>query len=111
LGVNPIGFNEWVKLTYGEKVPRYYDKPKMFMPQVVWISDRTGTILVNYVGRFENLDADFKEVCSRLGTRARLPHLKKSAKGPYQTLYTPECIEIVAKWFAHDIETFGYTFK
>jgi len=28
LGSNPIGFKEWVKLTYDQQNPKYYDDPK-----------------------------------------------------------------------------------
>src|SRR5687768_13300689 len=35
----PIPFNEWVRLAYGEQALPYYDQPKMFMPQLEWISD------------------------------------------------------------------------
>src|SRR5687768_492427 len=52
LGTHTIPFDEWVRLAYGEQDAKYYDQPKMFMPQVDWISDEQGEIMVDFVGRF-----------------------------------------------------------
>jgi len=110
LGRKTIGFNEWVKLAYGENAPAYYDKPKMFMPQWHWLIDKKGKLLVDYIGRFENLQIDFAHICLRLNRQAELPHLKKSDRGGYRECYNEESIAIVRQWFAIDIEKFGYEF-
>jgi chondroitin 4-sulfotransferase 11 len=110
LRANPIPFGEWVVRAYGERDPLYYDKPQMFMPQVNWLSDEQGTIIVDYIGRFERLREDFDEVCRRIGRSASLPHVNRSANRDYRGLYTPETADIVARSFAPDIALFGYTF-
>lgn len=110
LRTNPIPFADWVRLTYGEQALPYYDQPKMFMPQVEWISDASGKIIVDYVGRFERLQADFAEVCQRIGRTAALPHVKQSTSGDYRTHYDDSTAEIVRRWFAKDLAEFGYTF-
>jgi hypothetical protein len=110
LASRPVDFDTWVRLTYGEKALPYYDKPKMFMPQLDWIGDEEGRILVNFVGRFENLTEDFHHVCRELGRDATLPHLKRSASGDYRRLYGSNAAEIVAHWFEKDIAAFGYRF-
>lgn len=106
----PIDFKEWVKLAYGMRDPRYYDRPRMFMPQVDWICDEQGTILVNFVCHFENLNQDFEHVCRQLGKKATLPHLKASKRDSYQKYYDDETIAIVAHWFAEDIKRFNYLY-
>lgn len=110
LGVNSIGFKEWVKLSYGNKDPLYYDKPKMFMPQFDWLTDDGGRVLVDFICRFENLADDFNVVCRKIGRNPSLPRLKASMRGNYSDYYDTESIEIVARWFSQDIENFGYTF-
>ena len=60
-------FGEWVRLAYEENDPHYYDYPKMFMPQLDWISDKNGDLLVNNVGRFEQLEGDFRKICLKIG--------------------------------------------
>ena len=112
LGTNPIPFQEWVRRAYGERDPRYYDQPRMFMPQVEWIRDERGETAVDFIGRFERLDDDFQHVCSTLGRRAELPHLKRSRKSGagYRRLYDDEAAGIVARAFQEDLDAFGYQF-
>jgi hypothetical protein len=77
-----------------------------------WLFSSNGEQLVNYVGRYERLAADFSEVCTRIGISAELPRLNESPTKPrpYQDYYTPETIELVRRAFAADIEEFGYAF-
>jgi hypothetical protein len=112
LGVSPIPFGEWVRRAYGDREPGYHDQPRMFMPQSRWICDDDGRVLVDFVGRFERLEADFAEVCRRLGRTAELPHLKKSSEGSgSRALYDRESAAIVEEVFAEDLERFGYRFE
>ena len=110
LGARPIDFGTWVRLTYGDKDPAYYDDPKMFMPQSDWITNRHGQVLVDYVCRFENLNNDFRHVCGVLGKTAELPHFKSSKRGNYRDYFDEETIGIVSRWFEKDIENFQYHF-
>lgn len=111
LGTSPVTFNEWVALAYGNKDPLYYDKPRMFMPQASYITDSSGKVIVDFIGKFENLQNDFDEICTRIGRpQAVLPHLKKSDRENYRAYYSTENQKIVGNWFANDIELFGYDF-
>ncbi len=66
---------------------------------------------VDFVGRFEHLERDMGEVCSRLRLDYRpLPRAKSSRHAAYQTFYTPELAEFVARHWARDVEAFGYRF-
>ena len=82
----------------------------MFMPQLDWITDEAGKVLVDFVGRFENLAEDFAQVCERLDRDAELPHLKKSQRTSYRDYYDEKTKAIVQDWFARDIEHFAYRF-
>ena len=111
LSKQPIKFNDWVKLAYGDKDPKYYDKPKMFMPQIEWITDEAGKELVNFVGKFESLQEDFTEICNKLGKpEIQLPHLKKSTHKSYKDYYTNESYAIISDWFSEDIVRFDYEY-
>lgn len=105
-----VKFNEWVRLAYGERHPDFYDKPRMFMPQVDWLCDRDGELLVEFIGRFERLAEDFATVCERLGRHAELPHVKGSGRGNYRDYYDEESVAIIRDWFADDVELFDYEF-
>ena len=110
LGDHSIDFKTWVRLTFGEQDPAYFNSPRMLMPQWHWIADEEGRSLVDFVGRFENLDYDFQVVCARLQRQATLPHLKKSTRGDYRPYYDDASIEIVQDWFSADVEQFDYEF-
>lgn len=111
LGTAPIPFREWVRLAYGERDPRYYDQPKMFMPQLDWITDEQGEIIVDLVGRYETLAEDFARVCAAIGRQAALPHLKKSGNRDHRRGYDSDTAEIIGRCFHKDIQAFGYTFE
>jgi hypothetical protein len=110
LGNKPINFKEWVKLTYGEQNPRYFDYPKYFMPQINWLTDGKGKVIVDFVGRFENLENDFQHICKRIGKNVDLPFLNKSEHKEYQYYYDDTTKETVSKWFEKDIVFFNYLF-
>ena len=106
-----ITFGEWVAECYGHRNPEFYNKPLFFMPQLDWLTGKSGRILVNYVGRFENLSNHFAEICRHIGiVEPRLPHVKQSLHDAYWTYYDDATIEIVHDWFRKDIEAFGYEF-
>ncbi len=75
-----------------------------------FVFSKDGRQLVDFIGRFENLEADFRHVCSRIGVSAELPKLNGSGHRPYQDFYTPETIELVRRTFAADIDLFNYEF-
>jgi hypothetical protein len=110
LGDGHLSFGEWVRACYREKNPRYLDKPMMFMPQLDWIADEDGRVLVDFVARFERLSADMGWLQERIGRRFTLGHYNKTEREPYRTYYDERSRAIVEDWFARDIEAFGYTF-
>ena len=108
---NSIEFHDWVKLTYRDQDPLFFNKPKMFMPQINWITDTSNNILVNEIIHFENLENEFFCMLKKLGiSNVVLPHAKKSNRGDYRNYYNEETIAIVYNWFERDIKRFGYTF-
>jgi hypothetical protein len=71
-----------------------------------------GECLVDFVGRFENLQRDFATVATRLGLpSAELPHAMKSPRRPpLARYYNSRTRDLIANIFARDIELFGYEF-
>lgn len=75
------------------------------------ISDEKGAILVDYVGRFENLHSDYHTACEKIGIKPKkLPHKKYLKKKPYQEYYTPKLRDMVASINKEDIDFFEYEF-
>ena len=83
-----------------------------------YLLNKEGELVVDFVGRLENFQEDFNEVCSKIKMpNLLLPHenvSKKSqhnsSKKHYTEYYDDETREIVAKKYTKDIEYFGYKF-
>ncbi len=74
---------------------------------------RHGELLVDYLGRFENLAEDWLTIANRFGFAPQLPHKMKSKnrKGihkDYRAYYTEELVHLVYNRFRADVEAFGY---
>ena len=67
-------------------------------------------IIVDYVGRFENLEEDFNVIRDKLKITTRLPKKNVSIRGDYRSAYDNEMIEFVYKHCEKDIKEFGYEF-
>jgi len=78
--------------------------------QLDYVVDEGGELMVDYVGRYESLGADFATVANRLRIPAALPHVNRSNHRDYRQYYTDETREIVAQRYARDIATYGYVF-
>ena len=110
---HPLSFKEWVNLAYNKKDPKYYNNPKMFMPQVDWLTDDDGKIAVDFIGRFERLQEDFDEVCDQIGlAKKKLTHQNRSRNdnSDYRAYYDEQTEAIVRNYFQRDCEVFGYRF-
>ncbi len=80
--------------------------------QIDYLSDESGKLAVDFVGRFENLAADTERVFQRLGIpNETLPRLNRSQHTHYSKWYTPKTRDLVAARFAKDIAAFGYQFE
>ena len=112
--------------------PGWNDKFRHVMPQYDMLYDQQGTLLVDFVGRFETLQLNFDRVCEHLGiTDSLLPHRNPSDKksrdlkrkirnylymnGENQRrgvaeFYDEETRIAVAEYYRKDIKTFGFEF-
>lgn len=82
-------------------------------PQIEHLTDLTGAMIVDHVGRYESLQDDFDLICDRIGVaRIALPHHRKSTtrKAGYRQYYNDRTAERIARVYQRDIEAFGYRF-
>jgi hypothetical protein len=79
--------------------------------QTEFVLSNSGELLVDFVGHYDTLAADFATVCDRIGIEASLPHVNRSAHGSFRDYYTPETRALVAQAYRDDIEYFGYDFE
>jgi len=99
--VSAVDFENYVRAR------AYFASEKGVLP---FLCDRDGKLLVDFVGRVERIDEDFKTICERIGIEADLPRLNAFPRPHYREFYTPEARDIVAREFAREIELFGYEF-
>ncbi|HUQ30104.1 MAG TPA: sulfotransferase family 2 domain-containing protein [Candidatus Paceibacterota bacterium] len=79
--------------------------------QIDYFTDASGTLAVNFVGRFEQLQEDFDKVTTALNLpQTKLPILNVGPTTDYRTFYTERTKQLVAERFKKDIEIFGYSF-
>jgi hypothetical protein len=79
--------------------------------QLDYISDEAGTVIVDFVGRYERFNQDAGVVLQKLGLGpAPLPHENQSDHRDYRSYYTDDTRRLVAERYARDIEHFGYRF-
>jgi hypothetical protein len=79
-------------------------------PQCEYICGEDGRRLADFVGRYENLAADFAAACRRAGIETVLPRMNASRHENYAGYYDSWCRDFVATRYGRDIAEFGYTF-
>ena len=85
--------------------------PRRDAYQIKMVSDRKGNLLTDFVGKLENLDEDWRSICSRLGIKYR-PLKKKNVTQhkAYQDYFDEESCNLVAQHWQREIEIFDYSF-
>jgi nucleoside-triphosphatase THEP1 len=77
--------------------------------QSKYLCDEQDDIIVDYVGKFENLQNDFNHCCDRIGIE-QLELIKHGATKhrSFEDIYTPAMREIVNAHSGKDIDRFEY---
>jgi len=101
------GFEEYVEWVVSTSDPYPKGTPKL---QSEMLTDAQDNLLVDFVGRYETLTQDFRQLCQRLKIEASLPHLNATVHRDYRTYYNEHTKQLVATHFQADVELFGYTF-
>lgn len=79
--------------------------------QLDYISDEKGKIIIDFIGKLENLEEDFKKIIEmKKLPKINLPHLNSYPHKDYKKYYSEETKEIIKKRFNKDIKFFGYKF-
>ena len=85
--------------------------PRKDAYQLNMLCDKKGRLLMDFVGKLENLDRDWQTVCERIGIAHRvLPRENVSDRKPYQDYYSEATVRLVAKHWAREIEMFEYSY-
>jgi hypothetical protein len=75
-------------------------------PQARWMDG----LQLDFLGRFENLQTDFTQLCGLLGVERSkaLPHLNQTDHEPYGAHYDDVTQAIIQAHYARDFEELGY---
>jgi len=105
-------FPEFVRWKLDPERPYQYHVDTSIELQTDYLIDLRGKIIVDFIGRYERLQEDFEEACSRIGIPAPvLPHKRKARdRSAYREYYDDEIAGMVADHFRRDIELLGYEF-
>ncbi len=137
---NFLGYNSVMTFESfaGYQLPILIKKRYWFMmPQYEFLYYK-GNLMVDFVGKFENIQNDFKQVCDQLGfPNSDLPHINQSVKKKqlnvlrilikepkiitklsfsrryktdFRSYYTKKSKEDVYAIYKQDIDTFGYQY-
>lgn len=103
--INSGSFSEFIRGECFSKLPQQLD----------YFTDYNGEMIVNFVGKQESIQDDFEYICNKISVPS--PDMLKNKwnqsnpEQDYRKYYTSDQdIEIVAKKFALDIDTFDYQF-
>lgn len=136
--INRFSFKDF--LFYHFPYPSWTDEYCHTIPQYDYLYDKNGKLLVDFVGKFENLQTDYDKVCQMLdipqhiltnenksltysqrnsGWIQVLKNIKGILNGQrkansfkhYSDYYDNESKEFIAKLYKNDINAFGYEFN
>lgn len=88
----------------------YFAEENYFQSQFIQSND--GRQMLDFIGKYETLNADFKYICEEIKFDFfSLPRLNNSInKLNYRDIYTEEAKKLVADRYAKDIKLLGYKF-
>jgi hypothetical protein len=109
---NSHDFNSFLKNCTGDIYESPFRRRNFFRNQWDYISDLDGSLMVDFVGRFENLANDTMAVFKRIKvpTPSVIPHLNQGSHGHYREFYTEKTKDLLGQRFSKDIEFLGYRF-
>ena len=105
-----LSFEQYLHRSFIEKIS--HDDFRFISPCMDWITDEKDNILVDYIGKFENLQEEFNTICNKLNIPITpLSHVNKDpSKEPYQKYYNSETKKLIEDAFSKDIKQFNYKF-
>lgn len=83
----------------------FFGNMNHFTPMIDWL-DRP----IDFVGKLESIDADFKYIKEKLNLTCNLVTKNKSKRKHYKEYYTAKSRDIISDVYASDIEQFDYKY-
>jgi len=106
-------FADFLRWKLDPERPYQYHLNTAIELQTDYLIDLHGTLVVDFIGRYEHLEDDFAEACRHIGfVPPSLTHKRKATdrRRDYRGYYSDATAELVARHFRRDIELLDYTF-
>lgn len=108
LNIGDLEFEKFVLKLQDEKFKQKILTKNHFSPQHEYLCDENMNVLVDFVGRFEQLNSDFKKILNILKRKDSLVHVNKSKHRDYKDYYNYETYKIIREIYKNDFEIFDY---
>lgn len=82
-----------------------------FQPQSLFVCDEKRTVLVDHIGRLEDLRPTYDFIQQHVGAVPRIDQTNRSGDAvDYRRFYTSQLVDAVGRIYAEDVGKFGYSF-
>ena len=83
----------------------------LFQPQHQFVTGPDEQLLADHVGRVERMQESYDEIAARIGIPSQqLERVNATERRDYRQYYDQQLIDGVARFYARDLELFGYQF-
>jgi len=80
-----------------------------FKPQYLFVCDEKKNLIVNFIGKYENLEEDFNLIQKRLGLSIKLPYENKTpTRKDFKIYFNDKTKKIIEDIYKDDFELFDY---
>ncbi|EAI2873405.1 alpha-2,3-sialyltransferase, partial [Campylobacter jejuni] len=108
LHINNLSFEEFILRLQDEYFREKILSKNHFSFQYEYLCDENMNILVSFVGKFEQIDNDFKKILNILHRKDNLTHVNKSKHLNYKDYYNSQTYKIIREIYRYDFEIFDY---
>ncbi|HEC1759776.1 TPA: sulfotransferase family 2 domain-containing protein, partial [Campylobacter lari] len=108
LNIRDLEFEEFVLKLQDEEFKQKILAKNHFSFQYEYLCDENMNVLVDFIGRFEQLNSDFKKILNILNRKDSLVHVNKSKHCDYKDYYNCETYKIIREIYKNDFEIFDY---
>jgi hypothetical protein len=97
---------------YNALLNKQTHKHILFIPQSEFVCDKDDNIMIDFVGKYEELQKSYDTVCSETGLEfTNLDVINSSKHRSYKEYYNEELVEMVKKHYYKDFVNFNYSFQ